>query len=184
MEFINYMMDVFSSDYVIDEGRQLSKKPIERSEKYNIAYMDWLLTNRYQVILKAVYQAHAQLAKRDPHITFLKIPTIYGFTLHAAEGRWSGNDLRFMFEYYAQVLEEVFNYEPEIALVEETQYKDRHEVVERCRLGTLEDGGDYRNILLHLCSTGGKITSLKFSAVKTERRIVTFEYLLRNLIEV
>lgn len=187
MEFINYMRDSFSSDYARDEGKQLSEVPIERSEEYNMAYIDWLMTNHYQTILERIYRAHYRLSKpiehRDPCITFLKIPTIHGFTLHEEDCQFSQDDLRFMLEYFTQVLEEEFEYEQEEGIVEEIQYKDRHERVERYKLKTLENNVDYNKILLRLCYTDGKITSLKFSAIRTKKRIANFDHFLKDLAE-
>lgn len=187
MEFINYMRDVFSSDYSRDEGKQLSEVPIERSEDYNMAYIDWLMTNRYQVILAQIYRANTNLHKpverRDPCITFLTVPSVHGFTLHEEDCRWSQDDLRFMFEYFSQLLEEEFSYDQEVAYIETIQYKDRLEKVERCRMEGLKEQMDYSNILLRLCYTDKKITSLKFSAIRTKKRIANFESLLKDMAE-
>ncbi len=187
MEFINYMKDVFSSDYARDEGRRLSELPIERTEEYNMEYIDWLMTNKYQTILENIYRAHTNLKKpvkrRDPCVTFLTVPTIHGFTIHEEDCRWSQDDMRFLFEYLVQVLEEELGYEQEVAVIEETEYRDRHESVERYRLNTTEDVIDYSSIMLRLCYTNGRITSLKFSALRTENRIANFGFLLKNLAE-
>lgn len=187
MEFINYMRDAFSLDYARDEGKQLSELLIERSEEYNMAYVDWLMTNHYQNILEEIYRAHYNLSKpierRDPCITFLKISNIHGFTLHEEDCRFSQDDLRFLFEYFAQVLEEEFDYDQEEGVIVETQYKDRHEKVERYKLKALEKNMDYDNILLRLCYTNGKITSLKFAAIRTEKRIANFDHLLKDIAE-
>jgi hypothetical protein len=187
MEFINYMRNAFSSDYARDEGKLLSEKPIERSEEYNMDYIDWLMTNKYQSMLQDIYRAFQNAGKpidrRDPCITFLMIPTIHGFTLHEEDCRWSQDDMRFLFEYLSHVLEEEFAYEQEIAIIEDHKYNDRYESVERYRLDSVEELVDYSSIMLRLCRTNDKITSMKFSAIRTKKRIANLGLLLKDLAE-
>jgi len=185
MEFINYMRDVFSSDYA-REGKKLNEAPLEYEEDYHLAYIDWLMGDLPEQLVEEVYLAQLNsqkpVAERDPCITFLTVPTINGFTMHFEAYRWSQDDLRYFFEYMASTLTEHLGYEQVDAVREEVQYKDRHEVVERYKLAALSEDMDYSDIMLRLCYTDGAISSLKFCAVRTRRRIANFPALLRRLL--
>lgn len=183
MEFINYMRDIFSYDYARDEGKKISEEPLIHDEAFHLAYVNWLMTNEPYKLVEEIYRAqlqdHKTVEERDACITFLTVPTINGFTMHYDASRWEQCALQYFFEYLAHILVEQQGYEIVCKIRERVQYKDRHEVVERYKLHTKEKV-DYSDIMLRLCYTNGAITSLKFCAVRTKRRIAHFPALIRS----
>lgn len=184
MEFINYMRDVFSSDCARDEGKKISEEPLIRDEAFHLAYINWLMTSEPYKLVEEIYRAqrhdHKTVQERDTCITFLTVPTINGFTMHYDASRWEQDDLQYFFEYLAHTLVEQQGYEIVCEIRETVQYKDRYEVVERYKLHTRQKI-DYSDIVLRLCRTNGIITSLKFCAVRTKRRIANFPALICSL---
>lgn len=185
MEFINYMRDVFSSDYARDEGKKIGEEPLTHDEAFHLAYIDWLMTDEPYKLVEEIYRAqlndHKTIEERDTSITFLAVPTINGFTMHYEDSRWEQSDLQYFLEYLAHTLVEQQPYEIVSEVRETVQYKDRHEMVERYKLHTDDPEMDYSDIMLRLCYTNGVITSLKFCAVRTKRRIANFPALIRSL---
>lgn len=185
MELIKYMINAFSSECVRDEGEKIKEESLSYEEDFHFNYVDWLMSGQPSKLFGEIYRALLEncsgLEKRASYISFLTIPTINGFTVHSEDCRWSQDDFRYFFEYLNNMIVEYLAYEEKTAIREEIQYKDRHEVVERYHLLANCEDVDYSDIMLRLCYTDGEITSLKFCAVRTKRRIANFNALLKSI---
>lgn len=184
MEFFNQLKNIFSSN-CCDEGKAVSKEPLIRSDDYCIQYGKWQKENKHQEMLQMVYEASIKRTgcptKKDKSICFLMIPTINGFTMHYDEKRWDEEDFRYLFEHIAIVLIEHYGYNKSSSTKEVIEYNNRKEIVERYQLKTTDAEKDYSEILIRLCCTNNKITSLKLCATCTKYKKTNFQYFLKKI---
>lgn len=185
MKFFNYIKKTFSSNGC-EEGEQLSREPLKRSDDYCIRYDKWLKQHKYQDMLKVVHEASTKrtscCSKRDKSICFLMIPTINGFTMHYDADRWEEQDFRFLFEYIARLLIEKHAYKKFSSMKEVIKYADRVETVERYKLKASDETAAYSDVLLRLCFVNNKMTSLKFCATCAKNIVPNFTDFLNELI--
>ena len=186
MGFFNYIKNrFFSNDCQEEEGQVLGKEPLQRSDAYRIQYEKWLKTNNYQAMLQAIQTAFPQKcacrSKKDQAICFLMIPTINGFTMRYDAARWEQDDFKYLFEYLKDLLTQHFAYEECTSLQETIQYPKHKETIERHSLKTANTETHYSKILIRLCYTNNKITTLKFCASCTPGKQAAFNLFLEKM---
>lgn len=181
MKLLNYLNN---SDDFNDEGKIISKVSIQRSDDFNTQYTKWLELNSHQSMLQDIYSASlSQRDTLDPAINFLMISKINGFTLQYDPKRWKEADFRYLFEYLAITLMQEHGFDKFSSMKEVTRYFDRVETVERYKLKNVDGEVDYSDILIRLCFINKKVSSLKFCATCTKKRITNFSGLLKKIAE-
>lgn len=182
MKLLNYLSN--SEDYH-DEGKLISKESIQRSDDYCIQYGKWVASNKQQPILQEVYEAFLNQEKsskiKDAAISFLMIPKINGFTLKYDSERWEEVDFMYLFEYVVLTLMKDHGFDKICSIKEVTQYFDRVETIERYKLKNTNQEVDYSEILVRLCFVNNKISSIKFCATCTEKRITNLSGLIKKI---
>lgn len=184
MDLFNYIKNIFPSS-CCDEGKNISKESLERSDDYCIQYAKWMKSEKRHEMLQMVYEASLKRtgcpSKKDKSICFLMIPKINGFTMHYDNKRWEVEDFQYLLEYLATLLVKEQGYERTSSSKETTEYPNRIEIVERYQLKTTDTEKDYSDILLRLCYTNNEITSLKFCATCTKHRLTNFPQFLKEI---
>ncbi|BDS14146.1 hypothetical protein [Aureispira anguillae] len=184
MKFFDYIKKTLSPS-CCEQGEQVSKEPLKRSDDYCIQYGKWLKLNKHQDMLKTIYEASTKRtgcsSQKDKSICFLMIPTINGFTMHYDAQRWEQQDFRYLLEYIAQLLIQNQGYEQLSSMKETIQYANRKEVVERYKLKSCHPETAYSDILIRLCYTNNQITSLKFCATCAKNKKPNLSDLLQKI---
>lgn len=188
MGFFDYIKDMFSADCCQEEGQLLSKEPLQRGDDYCIRYGNWMKTGKHQIMFQTIQEALQKKGgcptKRDKAVCFVNIPNLKGFTMYFKSERWDQEDFRFFFEYLSVRLTQEFGYERKSSTEEKIQYANHTETVERYSLKQPDPNADYTSVLIRLCYTNNKITTIKFCASHAIGKKTDFKLFLASLAEV
>ncbi|WMX14768.1 MULTISPECIES: hypothetical protein [unclassified Aureispira] len=184
MKLLDYLKNSLSEGYR-EEGRVVSSEPIQRSKDYCLGYAKWLKTNKHQAMLEKLYNASLNQKDfdipEDPAINFLMIPKINGFTLQYDARRWKEEDFKYLFEYFATCLMQEHGFELVASAKEVAKYTDRVETVERYKLKNVKDEVDYSDVLVRLSLIDNEVSTIKFCATCTKKRITNLSHLLKKI---
>lgn len=187
MNLLNYFKKSLAKN-CCSEGDLVNQIPLERSDDYNIKYGKWLKLNKHQPMLQSLYEAALNskgcASKKNPFISFLIIPKINGFTMLHDANRWEEEDFEYLFEYMATFLMEDHQFTTYSSTREITEFANRVETVERYKFKNPAIEADFSDILVRLCYTNGKVTSIKFCATCTKKRITNLSGLIKKMAEV
>lgn len=187
MKLFNYFRKTLEKNCCSD-GYLANQTPIQRSDDYCIQYGKWLKLNKHQAMLQSLYEASLNRkgcsSKRDASISFLMIPKMNGFTMQYDPKRWEEEDFKYLFEYMGTYLVQKHEFATVSATEEITEYSNKVERTERYKLKDPALEVDYSNILLRLCYTNNKITSIKFCGTCAKQRITNLSGLIKEMVDV